>query len=67
MHYDQGCTSLTCDEITRQYFFSWLNSTFKKGSKRPLEETDIKKVLERDSTVFLATKLERYFLFSINH
>lgn len=43
---------------------SWLNDTLKKGRKQPLEESDIHKVLERDSTNYLARKLERYFLYN---
>ncbi|XP_028401677.1 multidrug resistance-associated protein 4-like isoform X2 [Dendronephthya gigantea] len=38
---------------------SWLNGTLKKGSKQPLEESDLHDVLERDSTYYLATKLQR--------
>ncbi|CAB4024574.1 multidrug resistance-associated 4-like, partial, partial [Paramuricea clavata] len=38
---------------------SWMNGIFKKGSKEPLEETDIREVLERDSAHHLATKLQR--------
>ncbi|XP_028401691.1 multidrug resistance-associated protein 4-like [Dendronephthya gigantea] len=38
---------------------SWMNGTLKKGSKQPLEESDIRDVLKRDSTLHLATKLQR--------
>lgn len=46
---------------TRFSFFtvSWMNGIFKKGSKQPLEESDIHDVLKRDSTHYLATKLQR--------
>jgi hypothetical protein len=39
-----------------------MNGIFKKGSKEPLEESDICEVLERDSAYHLATKLQRYSL-----
>jgi hypothetical protein len=42
-----------------------MNGILKKGSKEPLEESDIREVLERDSAHHLATKLQRYFLWNL--
>jgi hypothetical protein len=42
-----------------------MNGTFKRGRKQPLNESDISDVIERDSTQYLANKLERYCIFFI--
>lgn len=41
------------------FIFRWMNDVFRKGFKRPLENSDVYKILPQDETKGLADRLER--------